>query len=271
MKKIDVIFIVLTYRNTDDLVDFFKSARNGALNYTYRVVVVDAFYSNEVREKIKSIALENDADFIPIENKGYSFGNNAGIEYANSQYDYDYLVVSNADIEVETFDRKRLDALPDGCYGPQIINKSGKNQNPMYCKANILSRKMVCKGFRLDNKLLLVGGLLLNKIQKFFQMKQLKHPNKVYQLHGSFLIFSKQVIEEITPVFDDNMFLFAEETYLAYRLAASGIESFYVPELKVLHKEDGSMQFNPQLDSNLKEANLNGEWCVVVDKSPNYY
>ena len=36
MKKIDVIFIVLTYRNTDDLVDFFKSARNGALNYTYR-------------------------------------------------------------------------------------------------------------------------------------------------------------------------------------------------------------------------------------------
>ncbi len=256
MKKVDVIIVVLTYRNYQDLDDLFKSYNAFKDSVKVKTIVVDAYYNDDCSVEIEKVAARNNADYLRIPNKGYSYGNNEGIRYANANYDYDYIIVSNADIEIKNFDKNYLDKLQKGVYGPRIQTKDGRYQNPMYCKKNIASRKLVYKGFIEDSKFKFALGILLNKIQTIIQKKKLAYPNKVYQLHGSFLIFAKEAIEKLGTVFDEKMFLFAEETYLAKRLEDAGIPSYYVPEIEVFHKEDGSMQFNKELDSNLKESNV---------------
>ena len=256
MNKVDLIIIVLTYRNHEDLRELFASYSSSFNDLKIQTIVVDAYYNDDCSVEIEKVARINSADYLRIPNKGYSFGNNYGIQYANAHYEYDYLIVSNADIEIRSFDKVVLDKLPKGVYGPTIQTKDGRLQNPMYCKRNLLSRKIVYKGFIEDSKFKFAVGIIINKFQTKIQKRNLRYPNKVYQLHGSFLIFSKEAIDILQTVFDENMFLFAEETYLSKILENKNIPSYYVPEIEVFHKEDGSMQFNKELDTNLKESNV---------------
>lgn len=95
----DFIFVVLVYRNTSDLVDFFASLK---LERT-RVIVVNSFYDKESELQFKQIAESNHADFLSVPNKGYGAGNNRGVEYALKHYDFKYLVISNADVEIKNW------------------------------------------------------------------------------------------------------------------------------------------------------------------------
>ena len=85
----DFIFVVLVYRNTSDLVDFFASLK---LERT-RVIVVNSFYDEESELQFKQIAESNHAEFLSVPNKGYGAGNNRGVEYALKHYDFKYLVI----------------------------------------------------------------------------------------------------------------------------------------------------------------------------------
>ena len=67
----DFVFVVLVYRNTQDLKDFFSS-----LNIpNSKVVVVNSFYNDETKSEFEQIAIDNGADFLNVENKGYGYGN----------------------------------------------------------------------------------------------------------------------------------------------------------------------------------------------------
>ena len=70
------------YRDYLDLEDLCESI-NEHVNYEYRVVVVDAFYDIDTSENVKKVAAAFECGYIRIENKGYGFGNNRGIEFAN--------------------------------------------------------------------------------------------------------------------------------------------------------------------------------------------
>ena len=86
MSDLDFIFVVLVYRNIDDLKDFFD-------HFTIpnsKVVVINSFYDKNSESSLKNIAEENDADFISVPNKGYGAGNNRGIEYVLNNYDFKY-------------------------------------------------------------------------------------------------------------------------------------------------------------------------------------
>ena len=253
MEKVDIVFVVLTYRNSDDLVDFYSSLGN--VGGKVKTIVVDAFYEEEASTTIEKIVKNNNGNYIRIPNKGYSYGNNKGIEFALKNYKFDYLIVSNPDIVIRHLNIEILKKMPNGCYGPKIITKRGKNQNPMYTRQHLFSRKMVYKGLIKNNKLYFLSGVSVNKIQNAIEKLFLGKTKKVYQLHGSFLIFSRNVIKRLVPVFDENMFLFAEESYLAKRLESLRIRSFYVPGITVFHKEDGSMNFLNDISGPLKEAN----------------
>lgn len=51
--------------------------------------------------KCYSIAKKLGCSFINVENKGYGFGNNRGIEYANKYFDYEFLIVSDPNIIIK--------------------------------------------------------------------------------------------------------------------------------------------------------------------------
>ena len=83
------IFVVLTYRNTDDLEDFLKSVERFVKSY--KVIIINSYYDDSSKFKFADIAKQYNCDFINVPNKGYSVGNNYGIKYAQKPSAYDLI------------------------------------------------------------------------------------------------------------------------------------------------------------------------------------
>lgn len=253
MEEFKFVAVVLTYRNSQDLIECIDSMQDKIPSC--KIVVVNAYYDDETMNEIKEAAITRDCDFINIDNKGYGFGNNAGIEYANTHYKYEYIIISNPDITIDKFDIDNL--LPNKIYAPKVITRIGKNQNPMVIKRNKCSEYFVYKGFKDDNKFYLMTGLVLGKISNLIHKKSFKNTYKIYQAHGSFVIIHYDALKNIHPIYDDNMFLFAEEGVLAYKAEKQGIETYFTNEIVIQHKEDGSMSLADfTIDNELKKANI---------------
>ncbi len=244
MEKARDVFIVLTYINSEDLLDFINSAK--ATVKDSRIIVVNSYHDNDSAQKIREIAQNEGCDFLEVPNKGYSYGNNKGIEYACERYDFEYLTVSNPDIIILKYNTSSLKDNT-GIYSGIIKNKTGKNQNPMLVKENRISDYLLYKGYQDKSKLALTAGLCLNKIIRetflFFHRNRGKTV-KVFQPHGSFITFSKNAITVLGNAFDDHVFLFGEEGILAKRAKGMGIPVYYSDFAICLHKEDGSMKLS---------------------------
>ena len=244
MKSFKFVFVVLVYRNGYDLEDLITSIRKHLVE-DYRVIVVNSYYDEESNETIRMTAKKNNCDFLCVENKGYGFGNNCGIGYVNKNYKYDYLVISNPDIIIEKFDTTSLNSLNTSVIGPMIITKTRKRQNPYWFIKNTISEYLLYFGYRNSIIPFIYSGIIFNKIIReiflFYFIAIKKHYHKVFALHGCFLIFSTGALELIGLPFNEKMFLFAEESYLAHILKQKNIDSYIVKDIQVLHKEDGSL------------------------------
>lgn len=250
------VFVVLIYRNYSDLKELMSSICQKI--DSFKCIVVDAFYDSDTSNEIKKICLDRDADYLRIENKGYSFGNNFGIEYALKTYSFEYLVVSNPDIVIKNMPLNVIKHYKNCVLGPKIINLRKKNQNPMYYRNCVCSSWFIYKGLKTNTKIVFFFGLFLNKILKKLHclFNLFKKSIEVYQLHGSFIIFHKNVLKKNYPVFDNNMFLFAEESCLAFVLKQNSIKSFYDKRIEVAHKEDGSMKFRNDISAFMRDSNI---------------
>ena len=127
MEKYKYIFVVLVYRNIDVLDGFFESLKNIE---SKKVILLDSYSTDEVRERCKVIADRTDSIFLPVPNNGYGAGNNIGIKYAIDHFDSDFIIVSNSDIIVEKLDSLDQFIGRECIIGPETIMLSGKRQNP---------------------------------------------------------------------------------------------------------------------------------------------
>lgn len=260
MEKYRYIFVILVYRNTEDLKECLESIHNKVSSY--KVIVVNAYYDDVSRDEVEKISSQYNCDFINVENKGYSYGNNRGIELASNKYNYDYIIISNPDIVIERFD----DSLLNGEFGydivaPKITASLGRAQNPMAISENRFVAKIVYQGFKRRAISLVYLGITITKIIRACQLiiyKILKRRiYKIHQAHGSFVLLSKKAIEILNPVYDENMFLFAEETVLAAKAKRENVKVCYFEPIGIRHKEDGSMKLsNMMLNEILRDSNM---------------
>ncbi len=246
MKQFDIVFCVLTYKNSIDIIEFINGLKiNTEVNFSYKIVVINNYADDESLIGIKEIALSCDCDFIESENKGYSHGNNLGIEFVKNNYKFEYLVVCNPDTIIKQIDYNSLKQYNECIIAPEITCLNNKKQNPMHFRYMPLSEKIVYFGFLTRNKYLLLFGIFLNKIDRQINRTALKlsknNQRKIYTCHGSCIIFSKHALEKLYPVFDENIFLFCEESDLAKKARKNGIDIVYRNDILILHKEDGSM------------------------------
>lgn len=254
MDTFKYIFVILAYRNSDDLIECIDSIKDKVPSN--RVIVVNAYYDEATKEKIESIAKRFDCDFLNIENKGYSYGNNRGIEFARLHYQFDYIVVANPDIIINQFNdvEQNFDII-----APKIITASGKNQNPMTARKCGAARYFIYRGLKNNNKCLFVCGLAINKIIRSIctTINRNRKYYQIYAAHGSFVMISNNVVRTISPLYDENMFLFAEENVLAYKSNNRGFKTVYYPGIEIRHKEDGSMKIsNISINNELKKSNI---------------
>lgn len=235
-KKNKFVFVILVYRNTSDLLDFFCHFKESES----KVIVVNSYFDDDSDIAFRKIARQYDADFLSVPNKGYGAGNNRGVEYAMSHYDFEYLIISNADITIRKFDYG--DINPAKITAPKIITKSGRNQSPSspFAPSRWFAEvKRWC--FVGNHNRLLYIAYAYNRLTKilYYPISSLK--KNVFSAHGAFFILPKWVVEKVIPLYNENMFLFNEEEHLGKRLLQAGIKTEYNSKIIVDHKEDGSI------------------------------
>ena len=254
----DVVFCILTYKNEQDLIELLKSIYEKCF-FKFKCIVVNSHYDDCTSKKIKTVADANNCVFIDVPNKGYGAGNNRAIEFAFDAYQFEYLVVCNPDTIIKAFDLQHLKKYNDRCciYAPKVVCASGKKQNPLMAKENRFADRMIYKGYLNNNKLLLLFGVGLHKIRRILFNCGINKGKKIFQAHGSFVIFPIQTLEKLMPVYDENIFLFCEEMDLAFKAKSNGIDTIYVPDIDIHHKEDGSMKLsNLNLYNEIKKSCL---------------
>ncbi|MBQ0141204.1 MAG: glycosyltransferase family 2 protein [Prevotellaceae bacterium] len=237
--KYDFIFIVLVYRNTKDLQDFFASL----MLPRSKVIVVNSFYDEESDKNFKLIAEGNNADYLSVPNKGYGAGNNRGIEYAISNYDFKYLVVSNADIEIGSMSAESLENYSSDIIAPDIVNLKGRHQNPhMPFAKSKLGYMLQYSVYKYNLPKLRIVFAILSRLNKslFYLLNKFCGYNKVFAAHGAFFVLPKNVLLKLVPLYDENVFMYGEETHVGMLAAKNGITTRYLPSIKIRHKEDGS-------------------------------
>lgn len=240
----DFVFIILTYRNTKDLIDFIECTRVVVKN-SYKIVVVNSYFDKLSCVEFHDIAIKNNCDFLNVENRGYGYGNNKGIEYAKSSYHFKFLIVSNPDILINKLSIEDLVGLEKCIIASLTRTLTGKIQNPYYySKIELVEwlRYYACKsGYRMIAYI----GIVINKLHRelmFFANKLLKNKQiKIYAAHGSFVILGFKALNELGTLYNERMFLFSEEDHLARLAHEKNIRTYMVPAIKVLHKEDGSL------------------------------
>ena len=258
MKKYKYIFVVLVYRVAKDLFDFDKSLKE-YVKSDYKVVIINSYMNEKTEKEIRETAFLLKYDYLNVENKGYGYGNNQGIKYVNENYEYDYLIISNADIIIKKFEDYLLPNT-NAVIGPLITTINGKSQNPYWVLKNNLAEKWIYDGYKNASKFKMILAKGINKlIREVFLLTKKKSRKifNIYAVHGSFLIFTNDVVKKLNPIYDEKMFLYNEEAYLAKYLKDNNVNCFFYPSIEILHKEDGSTS-GIKFDENkyLKESYL---------------
>lgn len=251
MNKYKYVFVVLVYRNTNDLKEFIKNVNS--FNLDSHIVIVNSFYDEESKRSFEIIAKENKCTFLNIENRGYGYGNNRGIEFIRETFEYEYIIISNPDIEIQEFNDNDLIRYNQSVIGGVIETSNNKKQNPYWYVENKFAEFLIYKGYKDISNYKFYIGIAINKLIReiflmIFKVSRLKY-KRVFALHGSFVLFPKLVIDKVGLPYDEDMFLFAEEAYLAHLLKSNNINSYITKDIKVLHKEDGCMSLS-DIDEN---------------------
>lgn len=252
----DIAFVILHYLAIEETKRCVEYIRTNIDSREYRIVIVDNASGNGSGAVLKEHY--KDASDITIilnqENLGFARGNNVGFIYAKKTWNPRYIVLLNNDVYLlekdlihkldEEYEKSHFAVL-----GPLIMTADGRcNINPI--RTSPMTRQEVLNDIEIykRKKFLYRYNLmwLRNKILRIVKGSHQKKNNKNYivrsenvQLHGCFLVFSTKYTEKFDGL-DDRTFLFREEAILYKHVLENGLNTIYLPDIVVFHKEDAA-------------------------------
>ena len=247
LKKPLVSIIILNYNAGELLINCVESVFQTKYS-NFEVIVVDNISSDnshkKCKEKFEKIQLiENSKNF------GYCEGNNIGIRKAKGEF----IVILNPDTIVES---NWLDEFfiahskyGDGLYQPKILS--------LYEKEVLQST---------GNMIHLFGfGFARDKGVK--DKNQFKEIEKIGYASGTCLFTSSKVLDKI-GLLDPFLFLYHDDLDLGWRAAQLGINSYFVPNVKILHAESYILKWSSKKFYWLER---NRKYCILTHFSKNTY
>lgn len=167
-------------------------------------------------EKIKFIKLVKNK-----ENYGFSKGNNIGTKKTQGEY----ILFLNSDTRIENQGLiKMIDFLQRnpkvGVLGGKLVNPDG-------------SQQASCGNFYSLINLPLIFSEWIG-----FRKKPTKIQNVDWVSGGSMMI-RRELFEELKG-FDENFFMYMEDMELCFRVKKRGFQTFFFPDIKIIHQELGS-------------------------------
>lgn len=231
-----VALIVLEYNDARQTVKYVEKVSE--YEVIDKIVVVD---NNSSDESAMEILKEIESDTVAIlqteKNGGYSYGNNFGLKYLeDSGEKYDYVIISNSDIDVEE------EAISRCIHVLESDEKAAIAAPKMYNSKNQPIRRSSWKKrtFALDViHSTRVLELLFYKRLRDGEYRENEYSQDLLQVEcisGAFFVAKYQALKEIGS-FDENVFLFYEEDILAHKLNQKGYKTYSVNNTKFIHYE----------------------------------
>lgn len=251
-----ISFVILHYLAVDSTLKCIDCIK--ALGGDNNVVVVDNA-SPDGSGPMLADKFKNDGRVFVVlndENAGFARGNNLGIAYACENFDPDFVVVLNDDVEIEQTDfceriYEIYDQHPFDLLGPDIISQySGVHQSPKHMRGCSLDsvRKKAAYVRRSQNPVLLYlssgeksNGPLWRWVLRRRRRKSgidFSAPAQGVVLHGSCVIFSRRFLNGHLWPFYPGTFMYYEMEILEWLCRRDGSVVRYDPSLNVLHHQN---------------------------------
>ena len=235
VRDLDVAVVIVSYRTADLAIRSIRAlqAERSHPGIRVRVVVVDNA-SGDGAAISQAMELNGWAAWTTLvvsdRNGGFGYGNNLGTACARAEAPPSYVYLLNPDAEVRPGAIAALahflEAHPDvGIAGSSIVNSDGSDWPIAFRFPSLLSE--------LESGLAI--GLLTRLLRRWKVAREMaKAPQQVDWICGASMMIRPAVLATIGG-FDENYFLYFEETDLCYRAARAGFQTWYVPASRVMH------------------------------------
>lgn len=213
-----VSIIILNWNGKEHLKKCLKSIK--AISYpSYEVIVVDNNSTDGSKEMIEkefgSVKLIKNQ-----KNLGYAGGNNRGIEESKGKY----IFILNNDTEVNKGFLEPLVKVLDsdksvGCVQPKLVY--GDHRDLLNAVGSYLTS---------------TGFLYHYGYRKNADLPMYNRPLSIYSAKGAAMLLRKSALDKV-GLFDEDFFIFFEETDLCHRLWLAGYKVKYEPASTIFHYE----------------------------------
>ena len=231
----DVSIIFVNYKTKDLTINAINSVIEKTEGVDYEIFVVDNASNDGSIEVIEQEFPNINIIKNPI-NSGFGSANNLAIKQAKGKYIFclntDTLLVNNA-IKIMFDFMEKIENSKIGACGGYLVDKGLK---PIHC------------GGRLPNVKEIIWKLGLRQIFKKYYNENMyislnsddeNLDSKLGYITGADIFFRKSVLDEV-GLFDENFFMYYEETDLCKRIWDSGYTIKFVPTAQIIHLEGAS-------------------------------
>ncbi len=254
IKQPRVVCEILNYNDAETVFRLVDKIKNYSVFNS--ILIIDNASPDDSFSKLKE-AYKNNKKIIvrqTSKNGGYGYGNNYGIKYAYEKLNADYVVLSNPDVffsnqMVETLLKEMIEKNAAVVSGTQRVNKQ-----PIRTPAWKIPTAM--QWILIETRLWKWAAKKYYYDQSLFKSKDLQ----VECVHGAmFLLDPKKFLN--VGGYDEELFLFGEETVLGYKLKSKGYKSFLLNN--VYYDHEGSTSINKNFSSAIKQDKITHQSKLV--------
>lgn len=224
--------VTLNYKKVDLTINYIKSLYTQLdekfENNTMELIMVDNASGDDSVELLKKILHKEKYKNIQVlanfKNEGFGKGCNLGASHAKGKYilflNNDTLVKDKSILDMVNFlDQHQEIAI----LGGQLCNMDGSPQSSTGDFYTIPRVLMLLLGFQRFN-------LIDNSPEKI---------SKVDWVKGGFFMIRENVFRKLKG-FDEKIFMYTEDMELCYRAAKAKLVTYFYPQAKILHVDQGS-------------------------------
>lgn len=238
----DKIAVIIVHYNTDDdtraCLDSLEQLHSSP-DFEVQTVVVD----NASKDHFTLTKKYSHIDLIRSDtNLGFTGGNNLGFRYATEHYNPDYFLLLNSDTLVDPdFLNQLYQCLQGnprlGLVSPKIYFAPGcEFHQASYTKAQ-QGKVIWFAGGVIDWRNLQTCHLGVDEVDR----GQFDHLTTFDYASGCCILVRREALA-VAGIFDDDFFLYYEDTDLSLRLRETGWQLGFCPQSLVWHKNGGSSQ-----------------------------
>lgn len=228
----DISIITLNYKKPQLTLScihsLYKEYKAEFEDNAMEVLIVDNYSQDNsitlLEQEIKEKNYKNIHVIANSENAGFGKGCNLGAKNARGKY----LLFLNNDTEVKDRGILKMASFMDSHNDVAILG--GQLRNPDG------SLQASSGSFYTLSKVI----LLLLGMQRYGLLdKSPKSISKVDWVKGGLLLIRKKIFEELDG-FDEKIFMYTEDMELCYRASLSGHQTYFYPDIHIIHAEHGS-------------------------------